>query len=362
MHKINAWKTIIKHKRHERLVHQKPLNFSLTSLKQLNLMQEIGIPFKSYVMIFKAIEMDMKNSKHRSKETRIFSLLNWLRNGASVNYFHRFQISPSTLSKDKRELIPLLFSEYSISLQLLLIFFVGRLRIIQYFQLSRFHIDRCFTGVEKYYTASIDCTNFNRYRVHPGQAQYYRGDKHAHFILGQFTVDQSGLILDVSLFKGHNNDLGFVIEFFLFLLLIILKSAFNRSKMVEILHEKNLILLGDGGYNNCRILNPAMADVHGCNMEQQVRRSIVEIIIGVVQNWKVANEKWKSPSIELQVQSILVCCELAQLRLLFSPQAPNFLSPESRRILKGLSRSILTLSPELVFEKLKYVQKLEVKK
>ena len=33
---------------------------------------------------------------------------------------------------------------------------------------------------------AVDCAVHHRKRVHPGQAQYYRGDKRAHFLLGNY--------------------------------------------------------------------------------------------------------------------------------------------------------------------------------
>ena len=32
---------------------------------------------------------------------------------------------------------------------------------------------------------AVDCTSHYRCRVHPGQAAYYRGDKHGHFLTAQ---------------------------------------------------------------------------------------------------------------------------------------------------------------------------------
>lgn len=139
-----------------------------------------------------------------------------------------------------------------------------------------------------------------------------------------------------------------------FKLLTFIFRAFNKTKTEEVLHQNRL--LGDGGYSNCRIINPTVAEILGCRLEQQVRRSIVEIVIGKIQYWKIAKETWRSPSVELQVQCLLVICELAQLSLMNSPQAPGSLTAPARCILDELSGTILLISPEVVEEKLKFVQ------
>lgn len=54
----------------------------------------------------------------------------------------------------------------------------------------------------------IDCTPHYRDRVHPGQHLFYRGDKHAHFLTSQVVCSLKGLVYNVVLAKGHNNDQG----------------------------------------------------------------------------------------------------------------------------------------------------------
>jgi hypothetical protein len=57
----------------------------------------------------------------------------------------------------------------------------------------------------------MTCTSHYRNRVHPRQGDYYRGDKHAHFLNAQVVVDLDGTILHVALGLGHNNDKGMFI-------------------------------------------------------------------------------------------------------------------------------------------------------
>lgn len=53
---------------------------------------------------------------------------------------------------------------------------------------------------------AIDCTTHLRWRVHPWQSDFYRGDKHAHFLTAQLAVSLAGRPWDLQLGLGHNND------------------------------------------------------------------------------------------------------------------------------------------------------------
>ena len=59
--------------------------------------------------------------------------------------------------------------------------------------------------------AVVDCTSHIRNRVHPGQAFYYRCDKHSHFITVQVVYSENEHLYQVKLAFGHNNDSGMLI-------------------------------------------------------------------------------------------------------------------------------------------------------
>jgi hypothetical protein len=62
---------------------------------------------------------------------------------------------------------------------------------------------------ENYLVAgAIDGTCHYRERIHPRQADFYRGDKHRHFLLASVVTVMCGLFTHIDLVQGHNNDQG----------------------------------------------------------------------------------------------------------------------------------------------------------
>ena len=68
-------------------------------------------------------------------------------------------------------------------------------------------------------TGVVDGSTHYRDCVHPRQADWYRGDKHRHFILAQVVSMLCGLFTQVDLFQGLNNDQGTAINIDLYFLL-----------------------------------------------------------------------------------------------------------------------------------------------
>lgn len=56
--------------------------------------------------------------------------------------------------------------------------------------------------------AALDCTPHLRRRVHPGSIEFYRGDLKDYFLSVQAIVTLKGLLLQVDMLIGHNNDQG----------------------------------------------------------------------------------------------------------------------------------------------------------
>ncbi len=54
---------------------------------------------------------------------------------------------------------------------------------------------------------AIDCTSHFRVRS-LNAATYYRGDKAGYFLSAQIVCALDGVIYDVSILKGHNNDIS----------------------------------------------------------------------------------------------------------------------------------------------------------
>ena len=146
---------------------------------------------------------------------------------------------------------------------------------------------------------AIDCSSHFRDRVHPYQGDYYRSDKHGHFLTSQVICDLDGSrIFSVHLGLGHNNDRG----------------MWKRSFMNTFFMLKNEKLLGDGGYSGVLLVCPDDKQTPLWNSDQKSLRSVVETVIGLSHNWAVANTRFK-PSPEKQELALLIIYELVNRKL-----------------------------------------------
>jgi len=154
---------------------------------------------------------------------------------------------------------------------------------------------------------SIDCCTHPRDRVHPGQDEYYRGDKMCHFLTSQVVVDHLGYIIRLSIGKGHNNDQG----------------MFQLTNMLEWLQKSGLgHLLADGGYSGDGTVRPMGAQdlmlngnnsaLLASNAQHSGERVLVENINSFFKGWHFASAKCKL-SVELQAVALMVCGQLACL-------------------------------------------------
>jgi len=148
----------------------------------------------------------------------------------------------------------------------------------------------------------IDGTAHFRNRVHPGQAHYYRGDKRGHFVLAQVVTDMSGRILNVSFFRGHNNDQG----------------AYNLSGLADFLRGQEIRLLADGGYHDSQLVTPQANRPKAWNQQQRQLRATVETAIGVTKTWEIVSNRFVG-SVAKQVMALTVVYNLSAWRLLLYP-------------------------------------------
>jgi hypothetical protein len=95
-----------------------------------------------------------------------------------------------------------------------------------------------------------------------------------------------------------------------------------------------------------------LAELAGVRGELCAERSIVETAIGRLKNYKILAERWQSPSVKLQEQAIMLCCELTQLSMMRSLSRPSELSDKGREVLFDLSSIVLTASEEEIRRKL----------
>jgi len=156
---------------------------------------------------------------------------------------------------------------------------------------------------------AIDCITHYRWRVHPRSGEWYRGDKHGHFITSQIVCNLSGSqIYSITLAKGHNNDVG----------------LYKLSKVKKFLRLQHYSVLGDKGYprlhNTIIGLDPTKTALW--NHQHKSLRGIVEIVIGQVHNWQVATRVFRGTP-ELQEIALLIVYELVNWQLKQFPLHPQ---------------------------------------
>jgi len=84
-----------------------------------------------------------------------------------------------------------------------------------------------------------------------------------------------GIIYDVKLLLGHNNDQG----------------AFSLTRMRETITQENIRLLTDSGYSSSHLVTPDDEKSRTWNHTQKGLRSVVEVAIGMVQHYVLAAER-----------------------------------------------------------------------
>lgn len=213
-----------------------------------------------------------------NSEFRVLMLFHWLRNYPTVRDLATiYDVSPAYVSRDLNRLLPILYCvlaspKFNV---------IGK--VWQPFpQFSK------VAGAGRV-AGAIDCTSHYRDRVHPGQALYYRGDKHAHFLtaqvsfsfllsstlpsltLGKIVCALDGRIVSVHIARGHNNDQGMYII----------------TGMKQLLEKKNVYLLADRGYSHVRCVTPITISPE-YQEEHAAYRAIVENLNSLTSLWGVA--------------------------------------------------------------------------
>lgn len=105
--------------------------------------------------------------------TRLLLVLHWLRHYPHLSILRDiYGVSKSYISRDIRHIIPILYTTLS------------NIKLPEKWETSgRFDT-----------VGAVDCTSHYRWRVHPGQSLYYRGDKHAHMLTAQVSLWCYGLL------------------------------------------------------------------------------------------------------------------------------------------------------------------------
>ena len=173
----------------------------------------------------------------------------WLKNTLAVIGRLFGNLSESTVSRELSFLLPILYTH-----------------------LPGFDLLNTIPHNSPQYVAVVDCTSHQRNRVHPGQALYYRGDKHCHFITAQVVCSVKGQPIQVKLAFGHNNDSGML----------------RISGLKHQIMEYNWKFLGDRGYGT-PIVTPRDSRSEQWLLEHARKRAVVEILIGFFKGWEVAS-------------------------------------------------------------------------
>ncbi|EAL61308.1 hypothetical protein DDB_G0292368 [Dictyostelium discoideum AX4] len=187
-------------------------------------------------------------------ESIIDFLLYYLINGGKlIVHSNTFKCSISTLSRYKRDGIPIMC------------------------EALRFVIPTWKPEPNTIY--AIDCTTSPICRPHPGQREFYRGDQGYHFLGVQLIVDITKfLIVDVIIGKGRNNDSGLA----------------NISGTTDLVLKNKLVILADRGYSKNKFVTPNSLDlIEGEPTEELVTefRDFVSKNRSCVEN---ANQRFKS--------------------------------------------------------------------
>jgi hypothetical protein len=111
----------------------------------------------------------------------------------------------------------------------------------------------------------------------------------------QMVIGLNRQIFQIIIALGHNNDSG----------------VLNLSNTVDILHEKKIKLLGDGGYGNSYIVTPDMLKSDKWNQKQKGMRSSVEQGFSNVKNFKICSNTFHLAP-EIQVMILSICYNLVQ--------------------------------------------------
>jgi len=134
--------------------------------------------------------------------------------------------------------------------------------------------------------------------VHPRQADYYRGDKHAHFFTAQIIVSLYGEIWDVNLGLGHNND----------------KAMLILTNTKQYLLDNNIKLLADKGYSFVNLITPTNIKSQSWNNYQKGLRSIVERAIGVATFWSINSTRVRLNP-ELHQMAIMITYQITAMSI-----------------------------------------------
>jgi hypothetical protein len=258
--------------------------------------EETGLFWKEFKQLFNNVASRMLVPRTGSRyialtlspRARLAMVLNYFRDGGSYKRVAaHYGVTKAFVSRELYFLVPKIYCEVW-----------DQIELPRFWPTYRFEHASLgeITFIEV--SAAIDCTSHFRSRVHPGQANWYRGDKHGFFYSVQLVTSLNGVIFEAKVLLGHNND----------------KGALNITGTKQFMEDKNLYWLADGGYSYHRLIRPNDTESDSWNNEQKSLRSIVEVVAGMAKNWRVMDEKFR-PRPELQELIIMIVYNLTNMYL-----------------------------------------------
>lgn len=259
------------------------------SILQYNVFERTGVMEDDFMKLYFRIAPHLRKARRRTLSSkgrktatylhgtvRLLLVLHWLRHYPPYSILASlYDVSKSTVSREIHFIIPIV---------------LANLNNIKW---PKHWMKAVFEGV----SGAIDCTPHYRYRVHPGQAEYYRRDHHSFSLTVQLICGLDGTIFSISIAKGHNNDQG------------VANATYVAERMFP------FRLLADRGYSGCVFVKPDEVN-KPCtwNNKQKALRSVVEVVFAYAKNWEVANQTFKQ-SPEFQAMCLIVVYQLAQLQI-----------------------------------------------
>jgi hypothetical protein len=288
--KIRKWRQKLKERRRRIYRAARAMPIPRHSLEVFQRGKDIyeatGLFLEEFLEIFNGIRASLMISRARTANyvptalhpmARLVLVLDFLRHGGKYRRLaEKFHISTGTVSRELRFLIPKVY-----------VYLHEHMPI----EWPRKWVRHAFENI----SAAVDCTAHFRHRVHPGQALYYRGDKHAHFLNAIVVVSLQGEFYYVEFVPGHNNDQG----------------TFNMTDARRILEEQNQVWAADNGFHHHRLRVPTDSPAfRNWNSTLCGLRSVVEISIGQVKAWAFAAEVCALQP-ELQAVALMIIYMLA---------------------------------------------------
>eukprot|EP01112_Ceratiomyxa_fruticulosa_P009433 TRINITY_DN2457_c0_g1_i7.p1 TRINITY_DN2457_c0_g1~~TRINITY_DN2457_c0_g1_i7.p1 ORF type:complete len:376 (-),score=58.77 TRINITY_DN2457_c0_g1_i7:48-1124(-) len=257
------------------------------NIMQSNVYERTGLFEDDFEEIFEMVKDDIvqpryvrskPSNSHKATPTslsprmRLLLVLHWLHDYPKYKLLKQiYHISKAQISREIHHILPILYH---------------RLDFIHWPTKWEKHPFEGVSGI-------IDCTSHFRNRVHPRQADFYRGDKRRHFITAQNVVDFNGVFLNCVFGNGHNNDM----------------NMFKYTHMDEFLAERDIKLLADQGYRHHRIVRPDYDCSQSWNAKQADLRSLGEVSQGMVKMWNFAADRVRENP-EIQDLGLNVCYQL----------------------------------------------------